>query len=52
MTGRNVDGWVIAVSRNRSKKINRHGHERVHLWAGTQVVVVTGRSLWLDEREA
>ena len=28
------------------------GHERVQLWAGTQAVVVTGRTLWLDEREA
>ena len=26
--------------------------ERVHLWACTQVVVVTGSSLWLEEREA
>ena len=33
-------------------KMNRQGHDRVHLRAGTQVVVGTGRPLWLDEREA
>ena len=33
-------------------KMNRLGHERVHLLAGIEIVVVTGRSLWLDEREA
>ena len=33
-------------------KMNRKGHEWVHLWAGTQVVVETGRSLLLDERKA
>ena len=27
--------------------MKRQGYERVQLWAGTQVVVVTGRSLWL-----
>ena len=32
--------------------MNKEGHERVHLDACTQVVVVTGRSLWLDERKA
>ena len=26
--------------------MNRYGHGWVHLWAGTQVVVETGRSLW------
>ena len=29
--------------------MNRYGHERVYIWVGTQVVVMTGRSLWLDE---
>ena len=33
-------------------KMNRYGHERVQIWAGTLVIVVTGRSLCLDEREA
>ena len=33
-------------------KMNRYGHERVHVWIGTQAVVVTGRYLWLDDREA
>ena len=33
-------------------KMNRQGHERVRLWAGTQAVVETGRSLWFVEREA
>ena len=37
-------------------KMNRWGDELVGLhvpvWAGTQIVVVTGRSLWLDKREA
>ena len=33
-------------------KMNAEGPERVHLWTCTQAVVVTGRSLWLDEREA
>ena len=33
-------------------KMNTQGYDRVHIWAGTQVVVVTGRPLWLDEREA
>ena len=32
--------------------MNTYGPERVRLWACTQVVIVTGRSLWLDEREA
>ena len=32
--------------------MNTYGPERVRLWAGTQVGVVTGRSLWLNEREA
>ena len=39
------------VNRNESMKMNRYGHEWVHQWACTQEVVVTGRSLWLDERE-
>ena len=33
-------------------KMNKYGHERVHVWVGTQVVVMTGRSLWLDKWEA
>ena len=37
---------------NESLKMNRYIHEWVHLWAGTQVVVKTGRPLWLDGREA
>ena len=32
--------------------MNTYGPERVRLWAGTQLVVVTGRSFWLGEREA
>ena len=40
------------VCRNEIIKMNRQGNERVDLWACTQVVVVTGRSLWLDKREA
>ena len=40
------------VNWNKSMKINRLGHEQVHLWASIEVVEVTGRSLWLDEREA
>ena len=31
--------------------MNRQDHDRVHLRVGTRVHVVTGRSLWLDERE-
>ena len=30
-------------------KINRQGYERVHLRAGTRVVVVTGRFLFLGK---
>ena len=33
-------------------KMCRSGNKRVHVWAGTQVAAMTGRSLWLDEREA
>ncbi len=33
-------------------KMNWQGHDRVHLRAGTQVVVVTGRSLFLGKGEA
>ena len=32
--------------------MNRYGHERVHLWADTQVVVETGGYLLLDQRKA
>ena len=39
------------VNLNESMKMNRLGHERVHLRAGTQVVVVTGKSLLLDKGE-
>ena len=40
------------VNLNESMKMNRSGHERVHIWAGTQIVVVTGGSLFLGEVEA
>ena len=32
-------------------KMDRYGRERVHLWAGTQVFGVTGKSLLLDKGE-
>ena len=31
--------------------MNRWGNEKVYLWAGTQVLVVTGKSLLLDKGE-
>ena len=40
------------VNLNERMKMNRLGHEWVHIWAGTQVVVVTGRSLFLGKGEA
>ena len=33
-------------------KMNRQGHDAAHLRAGTQVVVVIGRSLFLGKGEA
>ena len=33
-------------------KMNKQGHDRVHLREGTQVVVVKGRSLFLGKGEA
>ena len=30
-------------------KMNRYGNERVLVWVGTQVVVMTSRSLWLEK---
>ena len=32
--------------------MDRQGHDRVHLRAGTQVVLVTGRYLFLGKAEA
>ena len=32
-------------------KMDRYGRERVHLWAGTQVVVVTVRYLFLGKAD-
>ena len=47
----NVDGQFLTVNLNESMKMNRQGHEWVHIWAGTQVVVVTGSSLFLGKGE-
>ena len=38
--------YILAVNLNESIKMN------VHVWQGIEVVVVTGRFLCLDEREA
>ena len=51
-SSRDADGQISALNRNESMNMNRQSYERVHLWACTQVVVVTNWSLWLDKREA